>query len=211
MAQRSMRKARHPGETATHPGIGTRDRDAGVSDSISILSAGRALGLRKAALFPYNENRSGTRFGPSAKRHGTDWKRMMTMSHVTVPNDLESLWMPFTANRQFKRNPAFSSKPRACTISPRMDAGTAGLWCELLAKLPARPVFAFSRLILLSRAWVPGHLVVCCVSTTTRSRGGDPDDPWLDPIRSLAAISRGPYSLRWPRRSVLSSRRTSAS
>ncbi len=30
---------------------------------------------------------------------------MMTMSHVTVPNDLESLWMPFTANRQFKRNP----------------------------------------------------------------------------------------------------------
>ena len=29
----------------------------------------------------------------------------MSMSDVNFPNDLESLWMPYTANRQFKKEP----------------------------------------------------------------------------------------------------------
>ena len=52
---------------------------------------------------------------------------------VTVPNDLQSLWMPFTANRQFKSAPRLLVKAEgnwytAADGRPVLD-GVAGLWC----------------------------------------------------------------------------------
>ncbi len=56
------------------------------------------------------------------------------MSAETTPNDLESFWLPFTPNRQFKREPRLISrakdmyyyKPDGTAV---LDA-TAGLWCS---------------------------------------------------------------------------------
>jgi beta-alanine--pyruvate transaminase len=50
-----------------------------------------------------------------------------------TPNDLESFWMPFTANRAFKKNPRMISRAEGMNYytaegKPIMD-GTAGLWC----------------------------------------------------------------------------------
>jgi len=55
------------------------------------------------------------------------------MADVTMPNDLESFWMPFTSNRQFKAAPRMlvAAKDMHYTSSdgrPVID-GTAGLWC----------------------------------------------------------------------------------
>ena len=52
---------------------------------------------------------------------------------IATPNDLESNWLPFTPNRQFKREPRMLSrakdiyyyKPDGTEV---LDA-TAGLWC----------------------------------------------------------------------------------
>jgi beta-alanine--pyruvate transaminase len=51
----------------------------------------------------------------------------------SVPNDLEAFWMPFTANRAFKKNPRLISRAKGMyyyTPEGRqvMD-GAAGLWC----------------------------------------------------------------------------------
>ena len=50
-----------------------------------------------------------------------------------VPNDLSAFWMPFTANRQFKKNPRMfvSAKDMHYKTSEGRDVmdGTAGLWC----------------------------------------------------------------------------------
>jgi beta-alanine--pyruvate transaminase len=52
---------------------------------------------------------------------------------ATVPNDLESYWLPFTANRSFKRAPRLIARAKDMhyfTADNRavLD-GTAGLWC----------------------------------------------------------------------------------
>jgi len=52
---------------------------------------------------------------------------------VTAPNDLEAYWMPFTANRSFKKNPRMVARAEGMfyyTVDnkPVLDA-TAGLWC----------------------------------------------------------------------------------
>ena len=52
----------------------------------------------------------------------------------TVPNDLEALWLPFTPNRQFKREPRMISRAKDMHFyTPEgraiLDA-TAGLWCS---------------------------------------------------------------------------------
>jgi beta-alanine--pyruvate transaminase len=57
----------------------------------------------------------------------------MTSSAATVPNDLNAFWMPFTANRSFKKNPRMISRAEGMFYytpegRPVMDA-TAGLWC----------------------------------------------------------------------------------
>ena len=56
----------------------------------------------------------------------------MSNSNV-VPNDLSAFWMPFTANRQFKKNPRMfvAAKDMHYTTSDGRQVldGTAGLWC----------------------------------------------------------------------------------
>ncbi|GAA3856310.1 aspartate aminotransferase family protein [Celeribacter arenosi] len=57
----------------------------------------------------------------------------MAMDGDTRPNDLSAFWMPFTSNRQFKKNPRmFVSADRMhyTTADGRQVLdGTAGLWC----------------------------------------------------------------------------------
>ena len=55
------------------------------------------------------------------------------MTDVTMPNDLESFWMPFTSNRQFKAAPRLlvAAKDMHYTAADGHSVldGTAGLWC----------------------------------------------------------------------------------
>ncbi|MGJ8528424.1 aspartate aminotransferase family protein [Maritalea sp.] len=52
---------------------------------------------------------------------------------TTVPNDLNAFWMPFTSNRQFKKQPRMfvGAKDMHYTTSDGRQVldGTAGLWC----------------------------------------------------------------------------------
>ncbi|BBE72012.1 aspartate aminotransferase family protein [Oharaeibacter diazotrophicus] len=52
---------------------------------------------------------------------------------VPVPNNLESFWMPFTANRQFKKDPRLFVKAEGMhywtSDGRKVLDGTAGLWC----------------------------------------------------------------------------------
>src|ERR1700731_1780132 len=52
---------------------------------------------------------------------------------ATVPNDLESFWMPFTANRAFKKAPRLIARAKdmhyITTDGRKLIDGTAGLWC----------------------------------------------------------------------------------
>ncbi|MEQ8251363.1 MAG: aspartate aminotransferase family protein [Oceanibaculum nanhaiense] len=52
---------------------------------------------------------------------------------ITRPNDLESYWMPFTANRAFKKNPRMLVEAEGMHYTTadgrRILDGTAGLWC----------------------------------------------------------------------------------
>jgi beta-alanine--pyruvate transaminase len=54
-------------------------------------------------------------------------------SNAVVPNDLNAFWMPFTANRQFKKSPRMfvAAKDMHYTTSDGRQVldGTAGLWC----------------------------------------------------------------------------------
>lgn len=57
----------------------------------------------------------------------------MSISDANVPNDLDSLWMPFTANRQFKKEPRLFVEAEGMHYitadGRRVLDGTAGLWC----------------------------------------------------------------------------------
>ncbi|MGC8203973.1 aspartate aminotransferase family protein [Aliiroseovarius sp. PTFE2010] len=57
----------------------------------------------------------------------------MALDRKSVPNDLSAFWMPFTANRQFKKNPRMfvSAKDMHYTTADGRQVldGTAGLWC----------------------------------------------------------------------------------
>ena len=54
-------------------------------------------------------------------------------ANVSVPNDLEAFWMPFTSNRDFKRNPRMIARAKDLYYyTPENRAvldATAGLWC----------------------------------------------------------------------------------
>ena len=56
----------------------------------------------------------------------------MTYAHP-IPNDLESFWLPFTPNRQFKKEPRLlvSAKDMHYTSADGRQIldGSAGLWC----------------------------------------------------------------------------------
>ena len=57
----------------------------------------------------------------------------MALDRTTVPNDLSAFWMPFTANRQFKKAPRMfvgAKDMHYVTADGRQVLdGTAGLWC----------------------------------------------------------------------------------
>lgn len=57
----------------------------------------------------------------------------MALDRKPTPNDLNAFWMPFTANRQFKKNPRMfvAAKDMHYTTSDGRQVldGTAGLWC----------------------------------------------------------------------------------
>ena len=50
-----------------------------------------------------------------------------------APNDLEAYWMPFTANRAFKKAPRLIARAKdmhyVTTDGRKLIDGTAGLWC----------------------------------------------------------------------------------
>jgi beta-alanine--pyruvate transaminase len=58
---------------------------------------------------------------------------MTLMDHNLVPEHLDSYWMPFTPNRQFKQSPRFIVKARGMYYFDSNDHkvldGSAGLWC----------------------------------------------------------------------------------
>ncbi len=58
---------------------------------------------------------------------------LATASTAAVPNDLEPFWMPFTANRAFKKRPRFIARAKDMHYyTPEGRAildGAAGLWC----------------------------------------------------------------------------------
>jgi beta-alanine--pyruvate transaminase len=55
------------------------------------------------------------------------------LDRPTVPNDLSAFWMPFTANRQFKKAPrmfvAAEGMHYTTADGRQVLDGTAGLWC----------------------------------------------------------------------------------
>ena len=57
----------------------------------------------------------------------------MALDRKSVPNDLSAFWMPFTANRQFKKNPrmfvAAEGMHYTTADGRQVLDGTAGLWC----------------------------------------------------------------------------------
>ena len=57
----------------------------------------------------------------------------MALDRKTTPNDLNAFWMPFTANRQFKKEPRMfvAARDMHYTTSDGRQVldGTAGLWC----------------------------------------------------------------------------------
>jgi len=60
-------------------------------------------------------------------------KGAIVSNRLTVPNDLRAFWMPFTANRQFKKAPRMfvAAKDMYYTTDDGRQVldGTAGLWC----------------------------------------------------------------------------------
>ncbi len=58
---------------------------------------------------------------------------IMLVNSVAPPNDLSAFWMPFSSNKQFKKNPRFfvSAKDMHYTTADGRQVldGSAGLWC----------------------------------------------------------------------------------
>jgi beta-alanine--pyruvate transaminase len=58
---------------------------------------------------------------------------MNTVDHNLVPKDLDSFWMPFSAQRNFKRDPRFIVSARGMhytdSLGNQVLDGSAGLWC----------------------------------------------------------------------------------
>ena len=57
----------------------------------------------------------------------------MSQRSVRAPNDLRAFWMPFTANRQFKKAPRMFAAAKdmyyTTTDGRQVLDGTSGLWC----------------------------------------------------------------------------------
>src|SRR3569833_755882 len=103
--------------------------------------------------------------------------RLSAMAKVaTVPNDLEPFWMPFTANRSFKRRPRLITGAKdmhyITVDGRRVIDGSAGLWCtnaghnrdpivhaiqRQAAELDYAPAFQFSHSKAFELAGRPDH------------------------------------------------------
>ncbi len=73
----------------------------------------------------------------------------MSDRRATAPNDLRAFWMPFTANRQFKKNPrmlvAAENMHYTAADGRKILDGTAGLWCVNAGHKRPRIVEAIQR------------------------------------------------------------------
>ena len=58
----------------------------------------------------------------------------MLDSPTPLPNSLESHWMPFTSNRDFKSSPRLIAKAKGCELwdhnGNRLLDGSSGLFCS---------------------------------------------------------------------------------
>ncbi len=74
-----------------------------------------------------------------------------TAAVQTAVNNLESFWMPFTANRQFKQNPRLLASAKGMYYTTvegrRVLDGTAGLWCCNVGHSRSKVVEAVQRQI----------------------------------------------------------------
>ncbi len=74
---------------------------------------------------------------------------MVRTAAASVPNDLEAFWMPFTANRQFKKNPRMFVGAEGMYYTTadgrKVLDGTAGLWCVNAGHKQPRIVEAIQR------------------------------------------------------------------
>src|SRR5581483_6095457 len=70
---------------------------------------------------------------PSSRKSGAITEEEHPMAEMARPNDLDSYWMPFTANRQFKAKPRLMASAEGMyyrsTDGRKILDGTAGLWC----------------------------------------------------------------------------------
>src|SRR5215467_6554070 len=65
--------------------------------------------------------------------HDKQWWQAMAQAKVAIPNDLEPYWMPFTANRAFKKRPRLivgaKNMHYIASDGRKLIDGAAGLWC----------------------------------------------------------------------------------
>src|SRR5665213_4383337 len=81
--------------------------------------------------------RAGRRPDPGGGQNGSKrWQVMakaQTQAKTGIPNDLEPFWMPFTANRAFKKRPRLVTSAKDMHyFTPdgrKLIDGSAGLWC----------------------------------------------------------------------------------
>ena len=133
--------------------------------------------------------------------------------NTAVPNDLESWWMPFTANRQFKANPRLlvGAKDMHYTTHDGRQVldGAAGLWCvnaghcrqpivDAIQKQAAEMDFAPTFCALLG-AGLPGadgapirELLATSTISTTSAGGCAPS-----PTRATGSSSTRRRTWRW--------------
>jgi len=113
-----------------------------------------------------------------------------------IPNDLEAFWMPYTANRSFKKSPRMITRAKdmfyyASDGRAVMD-GTAGLWCTnaghnrepivaaiqaQAAELDFAPTFQFGHpkaFAVASRSAAPATSTTCSSPTPVRKRSTRP-------------------------------------
>ena len=118
----------------------------------------------------------------------------MPAAAATVPNDLESFWLPFTPNRAFKRAPRLIARAKDMHyFTPEGRAvldGTAGLWCtnaghnrdpivaaiqrqagnSITRRLSSSPIPNPSSSRAVSRRWRPAISIACSSAIPARRR-----------------------------------------
>ena len=106
--------SRNPGHASNREDQGCRRAGEGLVPHSAAVNA--KAGINRLPPMPYRQK-----------------GREMSNRLSVTPNDLRAFWMPFTANRQFKKAPRMfvSAKDMHYTTSDGRQVldGTAGLWC----------------------------------------------------------------------------------